>query len=91
MKGDRVEVLVDTGAGVRTFDIVAMRAGRRLEVSSARGIVEVTEVTRSGRPVRTGRFMANRLVALIEHPVDVAAEVEVTERRRLRPAERAAG
>ena len=92
MKGDRVEALVDTGAGVQTFEISATRAGRRLEVVTARGVVEVTEVTRSGTPVRTGRFMANRLVALIEHPADGGrGEVDVAERRRLRPADRAAG
>jgi hypothetical protein len=84
MKGDRVEALVDTGAGVRTFDIMATRAGRRIEVSSARGIVEVTEHTRTGVPVRTARFMANRLVALIEHPADARSEVEIEEHRRLR-------
>ena len=68
MKGDRIEVVVDTGAGVRTFDLVASRAGRRLEVSVGRGTVEVVEVTRSGTPVRTARFMATRVVALVEHP-----------------------
>jgi len=59
MRGDRVEVLVDTGNGVQTFEISATRAGRRVEVNNARGVVEVTEVTRSGQPVRTGRFMAS--------------------------------
>jgi len=85
MKGDRVEAVVDTGNGTRTFEIVATRAGRRLEITSARGIVEVTEVTRSGNPVRTGRFMANRLIALVEHPAleSNAAGVEVSTRRRL--------
>jgi hypothetical protein len=68
VKGDRVEVLVDAGDGVRQFEIVATRAGRRVEVSSARGIVEVTEITRSGQPVRTGRFMSARVVAVVEHP-----------------------
>lgn len=67
-KGDRVEAVVDTGQGTQTFEIVATRAGRRIEVTTARGVVEVTEVTRSGTPVRTGRFMASRLVALVEHP-----------------------
>ena len=85
MKGDRVEAVVDTGQGVQRFEIVATRAGRRIEVTTARGVVEVTEVTRSGTPVRTGRFMASRLIALVEHP---AAEgdnsgVDVTTRRRL--------
>jgi len=68
MKGDRVEAVVDTGQGVQTFEIVATRAGRRIEVTTARGVVEVTEVTRGGTPVRTGRFMASRLIALVEHP-----------------------
>ena len=40
VKGDRVEVLVDTGAGgVQAFEIVARRAGRRVEVSTSRGVV----------------------------------------------------
>ena len=68
MKGDRVEAVVDTGQGVQTFEIIATRAGRRIEVTTARGVVEVTEVTRGGTPVRTGRFMSSRLIALVEHP-----------------------
>ncbi len=68
MKGDRVEAVVDTGQGVQTFEIVARRAGRRIEITTARGVVEVTEVTRTGKPVRAGQFMASRLVALVEHP-----------------------
>jgi hypothetical protein len=51
MKGDRVEAMVDTGQGVQTFEIVATRAGRRIEVVTSRGIVEVREVTRTGQPV----------------------------------------
>lgn len=72
MKGDRVEVVVDVGDGVQRFDIVASRAGRRVEVASSRGSVEVTEVTRSGRAVRTARFMATRVVAVVEHPAEDA-------------------
>ena len=68
MKGDRVEIVVDTGDGTRVYDVVATRAGRRVEVSTGRGIVEVTEVTRSGTPIRTARFMSTRVVALVEHP-----------------------
>jgi hypothetical protein len=86
VKGDRVEVVVDTGqGGIQTFDIRATRAGRRIEVTTARGIVEVSEVTRGGTPVRTGRFMANRIVALVEHPAAEGAEkaVEVSTRRRM--------
>lgn len=89
MKGDRVEVVIDTGHGTTNFDITASRAGRRLEISTARGVVEVTEVTRGGTPVRTGRFMASRVVALVEHPAleATSARVEVETRRRLSPAE----
>jgi hypothetical protein len=71
VRGDRVEVVVDTGGGVQTYEIVATRAGRRVEVSNARGVVEVSEVTRTGVTVRTGRFMAARVVALVEHPSEV--------------------
>lgn len=70
MKGDRVEVVVDVGDGTRTFEIVATRAGRRVETNTVRGVSEVTEVTRTGQPVRTARFMATRVVAIVEHPVD---------------------
>lgn len=85
MKGDRVEAVVDTGQGTQTFEIVARRAGRRIEITTARGVVEVTEVTRSGTPVRTGRFMANRLIALVEHPAQEGngGGVDVETRRRM--------
>jgi len=73
VKGDRVEVVVDSGAGVLTYEIEATRAGRRVEVSTSRGVIEVTEVTRSGSPVRSGRFMAARVVALVEHPAPPVA------------------
>lgn len=68
MKGDRVEIVVDAGDGVRTWQIGATRAGRRVEVTTGRGIVEVVEVTRGGQLVRTARFMASRVLALVEHP-----------------------
>ncbi len=89
MKGDRVEAVVDTGQGVQTFEIVATKAGRRLEVTTSRGVVEVSEVTRTGQVVRTGRFMASRLIALVEHPaMEGDGSVDVTTRRRIRPPER---
>ncbi len=68
MKGDRIEIVVDTEDGARTYDIAATRAGRRVEITTGRGIVEVTEVTRTGEAVRTARFMASRVVALVEYP-----------------------
>lgn len=80
VRGDWVEVVIDAGDGARTYRIDATRAGRRVEVSTSRNVVEVAELTRSGQPVRTARFMASRVVALVEHPAgelapaDVAAE-----------------
>ena len=68
MKGDRVEVVVSADDGSRMYEIAATRAGRRVEIVNARGIVEVAEVTRTGQPVRTARFMASRVIALVEHP-----------------------
>lgn len=70
MKGDRVEVVVDTGSGTRTFDITATRAGRRVEVEVTRATIEVAEVTRTGVVVRMGRFQADRVVAVVEHPAE---------------------
>ncbi len=68
VRGDRVEIVIDAGGEVRTYDVVATRNGRRVEINTGRGVVEVTEVTRGGTPVRTARFMANRVLALVEHP-----------------------
>jgi hypothetical protein len=68
MKGDRVEIVIDAGGSTRSYDIEATRAGRRVEVSHGRGIVEVTETTRGGTPVRTARFMSGRVLALVEYP-----------------------
>jgi hypothetical protein len=68
MKGDRVEIVIDTGGSTKTYEVAATRAGRRVEVLTRRGLVEVNEVTRSGAVVRTARFMSTRVVALVEHP-----------------------
>jgi hypothetical protein len=73
VKGDRVEIVVDTGDGAKTYEVIATRAGRRVDVSTVRGVVEVTEVTRTGTAVRTARFMASRVIALVEHPADTSA------------------
>jgi hypothetical protein len=72
VKGDRVEIVVAAEDGSRTYEILATRAGRRVEITTGRGIVEVAEVTRSGEPVRTARFMASRVIALVEHPASEA-------------------
>ena len=68
MKGDRVEIVIDAGEAIRTYEVAATRAGRRVEITNRRGVVEVSEVTRTGTPVRTARFMASRILALVEHP-----------------------
>jgi hypothetical protein len=80
MKGDRVEIVVDTGTGVAQYEIAATKAGRRVDISTSRGVVEVNEVTRTGQIVRTGRFMATRVVALVEHPSE---EPERTRSKRV--------
>ena len=72
MKGDRVEIVIDSGEGTRTYEVTATRAGRRVEIANRRGIIEVSEVTRTGTAVRTARFMASRVVALVEHPADTS-------------------
>jgi hypothetical protein len=83
VRGDRVEIVVDAGnGGVLTYELEATKAGRRLDVSTSRGVIEVTEVTRTGTVVRTGRFMAARVVALVEHP----APVRPVARHRRRPS-----
>jgi len=69
MKGDRVEIVIDAGGAPLTYEVTATRAGRRVEVTVGRGVVEVAEVTRGGTVVRTARFMSNRVLALVEHPV----------------------
>ncbi len=74
MKGDRVEIVVDTGEGAKMYEVSATKAGRRVEVSTIRGVVEVNEVTRTGTVVRTARFMSSRVVAMVEHPVDTSAQ-----------------
>ncbi|TCO50146.1 hypothetical protein EV646_102219 [Kribbella antiqua] len=68
VKGDRVEIVVDTGNGVATYEIAATRAGRRVEITTSRNLTEVAEVTRSGTPIRTARFLSARVIALVEHP-----------------------
>jgi hypothetical protein len=78
MRGDRVEIVIDAGDEVRTYEVTATRNGRRVEINTGRGIVEVTEVTRGGSPVRTARFMASRVLALVEYPAtdrNIAQEV----------------
>ena len=68
MKGDRVEIVIDAGGTSRTYEVAATKAGRRVEVVTGRGIVQVMEVTRGGTAVRTARFMASRVIAVVEHP-----------------------
>jgi hypothetical protein len=82
VKGDRVEIVVDAGDGARIYEIAATRAGRRVEVSTGRGLIEVVEVTRSGTPVRSGRFMVSRVIALVEHPAGETPQADPRPRVR---------
>ncbi len=68
VRGDRVEIVIDAGGEARTYEVAATRAGRRVDVRTGRGLVEVSELTRGGTPVRTARFMSSRVLALVEHP-----------------------
>lgn len=79
---------MDVGHSVQTFEIAATRAGRRVEVTTGRTVIEVSEVTRSGTPVRTARFMAARVVALVEHPSERGP---ATGRRSLGPDHKGQG
>jgi hypothetical protein len=79
MKGDRVEIVVDAGGSSARYEVAATRAGRRVEISIGRGVVEVSEVTRGGTTVRTARFLASRVIALVEHPVRRAAHPDEIE------------
>jgi len=62
--------VIDSGDGTKAYEVTATKAGRRVEITNRRGVVEVSEVTRTGTPVRTARFMATRVVAMVEYPAD---------------------
>jgi hypothetical protein len=63
-----VEIVIEAGGTPRTYEVVATKAGRRVDIANRRGLVEVSEVTRNGTAVRTARFMASRILALVEYP-----------------------
>jgi hypothetical protein len=86
MKGDWVEIVIDAGDGARTYEVTARRAGRRVDIATRRNVIEVSEVTRSGTPVRTARFMASRILALVEHPAGEPASDRARSSARADPA-----
>ena len=69
-RGDRVEVVVDTGGDSRSFTFEADANGRRLEVRTERSILLVELVARTGKVIATNRFMPGRVIALIETKVE---------------------
>jgi hypothetical protein len=75
-RGDRVEVYVDTGGPeARRFVIEATANGRKVEVSPViRGMIEVSVVGRTGKVIKTDRYLATRVVALIEDKNDEEEE-----------------
>jgi hypothetical protein len=85
MRGDKVEIVVDAGGVTKTYEVAATRAGRRVEVVNRRGVIEVSELTRGGTAVRTVRFGASRVIALVEHPAPRRAAA-ADERRSGPPA-----
>jgi hypothetical protein len=71
LKGDRVEVWVDTGEPTcRRFEVLADANGRSVEVKTTRNMIEVAVVGRTGKEVKVDRFLAARVVALIEHKTE---------------------
>ena len=71
MRGDMVEVLVDTGDGsVRGFEIVATRAGGRVGCPPPGTWVGGAGFPPPGPRGRTARFLSSRVVAIVEHPYD---------------------
>jgi hypothetical protein len=86
-KGDFVEVLVDAGSGAaRDYVVEATKAGRTVEVRSSRTTVEVREMTRNGGVVRTARFIAPRVLAVVEHPVGDTGRARAKSATRTRAA-----
>ena len=83
-----MEVLVDAGGGAaKEYVVRANRSGRRVEVKTSRSTVEVNELTRTGSVVRTAKFMAPRVLAVVEHP---ATEEDRPRRRAATVAARVA-
>jgi hypothetical protein len=73
--GDKVEVVVDVGAGeTRSWEIVARRAGYYLDVDNGARKVVVEEKRRGGQVVRTFSFLTSRVVAVAEMPRDESDE-----------------
>lgn len=65
---------MDAGGGTaKEYQVRATRSGRRVEVKTSRSTVEISELTRNGGIVRTAKFMAPRVLAVVEHPADEEA------------------
>lgn len=69
-KGDLIEILVDAGGGTaKEYQVRATKAGRKVEAKVSRTSVEVNELTRNNKIVRSARFLAPRVLAVVERPV----------------------
>ncbi len=68
MRGDRVVIWMDIGGGMtREFEVSATMNGRTVEVSEVkRGLIEVSELKKGGEKARTNKYMASRVIALVE-------------------------
>lgn len=74
-KGDLIEILVDAGGGAaREYQIRATKAGRKVEAKVSRTTVEVNELTRNNKVVRSARFLAPRVLAVVERPLGDAID-----------------
>ena len=80
MKGDRVEIVIDAGSGTtRTYEITATRAGRKVATTHSRSVDRGERGDPRRQHLRTARFLANRVLALVEHPAaDTPAPDELT-------------
>jgi hypothetical protein len=77
MKGDRVVIYVDTGAQeAKTFEVVATKAGRTVDVKAGNRLTEVSELDKNGNVAHTSRFMTARIISLIEEKSEAPEEIE---------------
>ena len=69
MKGDRVTIIVETGAGTtREFVVEATKNGRKVEIVAGSKFVDVSELTHTDRTIRTSKFALSKVVALVDEP-----------------------
>ena len=88
-RGDRVEVIVDVGGASRSFFVEANAGGRKVEIhegrAGERGMVLVELQARTGKVIKTDRYMATRVIAMIETKVGEPEEDELENGEQPKP------